>query len=85
MKSNAPEFLADIAAEIYAANPGYFLMKRFFRDHYAPAWLAEIYRDSALVCRLKESDHAGPSRKTRGLLVALARCLGRGRRASKGL
>lgn len=54
MKSNAPEFLANIAAAITEADPAAAQMRCLARDYLMPGWLAEIYRDSDLIKRLRK-------------------------------
>lgn len=54
MISNAPEFLANFAAVITEADPAAAAVRRLERDYLMPAWLAEIYRDSELVKRLRK-------------------------------
>jgi len=55
MISNAPEFLANFAAAVVDEDhEGYFVAIRLVRDYLMPGWLAEIYRDSDLVKRLRK-------------------------------
>jgi hypothetical protein len=54
MISNAPEFLANFAAAITEADPAAAIVRRLVRDYLMPGWLAEIYRDSDLIKRLRK-------------------------------
>lgn len=60
MISNAPEFLANLAAAITEADPAAAAVRRLVRDYLMPGWLAEFYRDSPLVkCLRKPVPKAG--------------------------
>lgn len=54
MISNAPEFLANVAAAITEAGPTAAMMRRLMRDYFMPGWLAEIYTNTKLLDRLRK-------------------------------
>lgn len=48
MRSNAPEFLANVCKAVVDEHPGYFAMIRLCHDFLMPGWLKEIFTDTQL-------------------------------------
>ena len=66
MRSNAPEFLANVCAEVVDEHPGYFVMLRLFRDFMMPGLVEAVSRDAGFMKMVKDVDRPGPATRPAG-------------------